>query len=117
MLLNDTNGSNNKEMKRDADENIWQNIYFDGIGMLIVQSDFSVWQVLTRATENIVVTVEGEKGLNQSLLVVAHFDSSTLSPGTSIVAALMFVGANSALLQRLLMTQQEWRCWLNSCII
>lgn len=32
LLLNDTNGSNNKEMKRDADDAIWQNIYFDGIG-------------------------------------------------------------------------------------
>lgn len=36
---------------------------------------------LTRVTENIAVIVEGER-LNQSLLVVSHFDSSTLSPGT-----------------------------------
>ena len=38
--------------------------------------------ILTRVTENIAVIVEGENGLNQSLLVVSHFDSSTLSPGT-----------------------------------
>lgn len=35
LLLNDTNGSNNKEMNRDEDYDIWQNIYFDGIGTLI----------------------------------------------------------------------------------
>ncbi len=83
MLLNDTNGSNNKEMTPDTDDDIWQNIYFDGIG----KSEETAPSIdMTRVTENIAVIVEGENGLNHSLLVVSHFDSSTLSPGTWLVA-------------------------------